>query len=123
MTPGRNAWLSTVSTALIISGNEVYTQIGFLSAQEVTQADALPHVPYKPGELYVGGSFWDTLKNIGSFIKENKLISKGAQLASQFVPQLAPIASTVGNVAESLGFGVGGARMSKQQLRRNLHEF
>lgn len=53
-----------------------------------------------------GRGLMDWLKKAGSFIANNSLISKGADLASKFLPpQYSGIASTISSGAKAVGLG------------------
>lgn len=59
---------------------------------------------------YRGRGIMDFLKKANTFVKDNQLISRGANLlapvvASRFGPGAAGILGKVGNVAGSLGYG------------------
>ena len=95
-------------------------QQNFVKREYVLQASSLTPYPAKfmTGDMY-GGAFWDSVKSglskAWDFIKNNQLISKAAKLASN-VPMLAPVASTVGNVAQAVGLGYGGKKMTRRQM-------
>lgn len=86
---------------------------GYIKESDVLQANQLPASPasFIESDIY-GGGFWDDVKSFASkahsFVKDNKLISKGlaniphpnGQLASQF--------------ASSIGYGSG--RTSRRQM-------
>jgi len=96
-------------------------QQNFVKREYVLEASSKPAYPAKfmNGDLY-GGAFWDSVKSglskAWNWIKDNQVISKVARLASN-VPAFAPIASTVGNVASSVGLGsAGGKKITRRQM-------
>ena len=72
---------------------------GVLTPDEVARASSLPVAPGVPKHDIYGGSFLDTLKNVGSYLKENRVISNIARSLPL------PFAQTLGNIAEATGYG------------------
>ena len=92
-----------------ISDGSVIQQIGVVSREDVLErAPELKMVDSRELRNAEGGDFLGTIKNIGKFIKDNKLISKIAKA----IPH--PAAQAIGSVADT--FGVG--KMSKAALMK-----
>lgn len=99
-------------------------QEGVLSATDIITATEMPAVTYDRSERFGGGDFLSSLHSFGSklndFLRESKLIST----VSGAIPH--PIATAVGTVAKSLGYGEnmggcdGSGRMTKSALRTRL---
>ena len=121
-------------TFTITSLGSAQHQIGVVSHMDVLNARKLPAMNYRA----VGGDFWTSLGNFATkahdWLKQNQVISKGAKLLGTVG---VPYASTIGDVASTLGYGrgglsiggtaiveshagVGGMRMTKAQIRKRL---
>lgn len=99
----------------IDSGN-VIQQVGVVTREDVLErAPELPEVDSRAlrHDEAVGGDFISTLRSIGKFVKDNKLISSVAKA----IPH--PIAQAVGSVAEHLGAG----RVSKAALKKQMAKY
>ena len=57
-----------------------------------------------------GAGLGDWLKKAFNYVKEHKLISRGATMLAPRAGSYAPVVSTVGRVASALGFGRRGNR-------------
>lgn len=83
------------------------------------------------GKRMKGGSFWDdmwkaiqaTAGDVNNFIKDNKIISKGSEIAKYVLPAVGlagavPLAAKVGEIAKSKGYGrkVKGGRVVGRPL-------
>lgn len=104
-------------------------QQGVVGKMDVLDAQKMPGVNYRDLQSLNGGDFLSSLRDFGSkinnFLKQSKIVSTvGKALGTVGVP----FASTVGNVASSLGYGgcdggvaiQGGKRMTKKQMRSRL---
>lgn len=60
----------------------------------------------KKGKGQSGAGFMDVVRKANDFLKSNKVISRGAKaLGGLLPPQYGAVASTVGDLAGSLGYG------------------
>lgn len=95
----------------IIDGSSA-TMLGVLSRNDVLNAQPTPSVSFADQNAIYGGSFFskirDALGKVGSFVKQNKLVSRGLQL----IPD--PRAQAASRVASSLGFGASGGRRGRR---------
>lgn len=92
----------------------------------------IPMVPYgySVSSLY-GGSLWDKIKSglskAWNFVKDQKLVSKGLNLAARALPQYAPALTSAANVAEQFGVGayqprvLGGRATNKREMRQHVN--
>jgi hypothetical protein len=115
-------------TFTLTSGNAL-NQIGVINKLDVLEAQKQSGVNIDQIEKLDGSSFFSVLKDVGKFVKDNKLISRGLSTASTLVPH--PVASsalgTASQVAKQLGFGyskggalIGGRRMTRSEMRDML---
>lgn len=95
---------------------------GCLSPNDVLECHNKPGVSLADVQNVSGsGDFWSGLKDFGSklynFIKKNQVVSRGLSL----IPH--PAAQVGSRVARAVGFGEGGARLSRAHMRRRLHQY
>lgn len=117
-------------TFTITSLGSAQHQLGVISKKDVLEARSLPSINYR----MLGGDFFTDIKNLGSnvldWLKNHKVLSTGAKIASNFG---VPFANSVSDLASSQGYGMvgglttggqalitGGARMTKAQIRKRL---
>lgn len=109
------------------------TNIGVISPKDVIDSESRPGISYADVEDVNGGDFWSGLKSFGSkllpflqkahdFVKEHKLLSRGLSM----VPH--PGAQGLSKIADTLGYGeggvlLGGAKLSRSQMRRRLNDY
>lgn len=92
---------------------------GFVTEKDVLEANSLPAHPINDVNTGIygagsGTSIGDLFKKAVSFVKENKLISRGLKTASQLFPGAAPYLQAVQPVAENLGYG--GRRATRKEM-------
>jgi hypothetical protein len=98
----------------IASAGQCQHQIGIISKQDVLSVRGSTGVSYR--DAREGGDLWSSVKDIASnvndFLKKTKIIST----VGKAIPL--PYASTIGNVADVLGYGMvrGGALVDREQL-------
>lgn len=119
----------------IYDGSSLTTSNGFtthtngdLTMQEVAAVPLNPEIGYTEfPSVLGGGDFWGSIKNIvgkiGSFLKNNKVISTIAPMLGNLLTPLlgpaAPVAANqIGQVAQRMGFGNGGYR--RRPLRQRI---
>jgi hypothetical protein len=115
------------------------TRIGIVSSKDILDCQQSPFISYADVQHVNGGDFFSGLKDfigkIGSFFKDNKIISsiakspilKGIDMLTGL--PVSQIGQRIGDVAESYGYGegcgegviIGGRSLKRSQLRKRLH--
>lgn len=110
----------TSGVVTIYDNQQVVQQTGVLTPQDVLESGSLPFIPSDQVVVRYGSGIWDSIKAGYNWIKNNKLVSKGAKLASSVLPpQYGAVAAQIGEVADKLGYGlVGGKKVTKAQLAK-----
>ena len=112
----------------ILSGTAV-SQIGTLSPNDVLHAQEDKSLTTDDLKNVYGGSFYTNLRKslgqVGKFIYNNKLISRGLSSVAPIAGPYSPYLNVASQVANALGAGeggaiVGGKKMSKKQLHDRL---
>lgn len=115
-------WITSTLPTLMVTTDKFHSSLsnGYLTAQDVAQANSLPAHPITTfhSEIYgSGGPFSDLLKRALGYVRENKLISKVALPAlAQVFPAAAPYLPAAQSIASSLGVGNGGRRTSRREM-------
>lgn len=125
----------------ITNSGSALTQTSVVSVQDVLNAQQNPMYSYLDVQEVNGGNFLSGLKNFGQkaisnigrankFLRDNKVISRGADVLGYVPGMIGDTARDVGAVASKYGYGyeqermggvvLGGRSMSKQQLRNRL---
>lgn len=130
-------------TFTITESGSAMVQTSVLSTRDVLEARANPMYNYLDVQEVNGGNFYSGLKNLGSkiyenlgkankYLKDTKLISKAANVASYIPGTPGVLAQDVEKAASSFGYGykkpkksmggvvLGGKRMTKNQLQNRL---
>jgi len=111
--------------AFNIVNGQCTQQLGVVTSQDVMNAMAgAPEIPYAQTKHVFGGSFWDTLKDIGSTVVQN--IPAAINLAKQVAPLFAAgmrkksrrVSRRRGGI-HSGGIISGGRRRSRKATRRH----
>lgn len=122
-------------TFTVQSMGQCSTQVGVITPQDILSCQERPAINYKDVENVNGGDFWSGLVNFGSklfpFLRDNKIIST----VSGMIPH--PIAQGISTAAKAVGFGMdgmmasgedggvllGGRRLHRQNLRKNMSKY
>lgn len=101
------------------------TNIGVITSQDIMDAQSSPWVDYNDVQDVNGGNFLSGLKSFGSklwsFVKDNKLLSKGLKaIPHPYAQAAAPFAESLGLGGVRAGVVVGGKSMSRRSLRDRL---
>lgn len=109
------------------------TQTAVISYNDIATAQQSPMYNYKDVQEVNGGNFMSGIKSlvpklqaVNKFLKDNKVISKAADVASYIPGFVGDAARDVSSIANKFGYGydggvvLGGAKMSKAQLQNRL---
>lgn len=108
-------------------------QNAVLSYNDILTAQQNPMYNYKDVQEVNGGNFMSGLKSLvpklksaNKFLRDNKVISRAADLGSYIPGMIGDVSRDVSSIASKYGYGVeggvvlGGAKMSKKQLQNRL---
>jgi hypothetical protein len=120
----------------IMESGAAVTQLSILTQQDVLNARNSPFVDYNDVQDVNGGNFYSGLKNFGNkllpyakkanqYLKDKKIISKGADALSYLPTRASPLLRGVSQVADAYGYGyedeggllVGGRQMNRKNLK------
>lgn len=114
----------------ITESGAAQTDLSVLSQMDVLDAKKTPWLNYNDVQDVNGGNFMSGLKNLGKtlskgnqFLKNTKLISRGADALSYIPGPQQDVVRGVGDIASYLGYGVvgdgitGGARLGRKNLK------
>lgn len=109
------------------------TQNAVISYADIRDAQQSPVYNYKDIQEVNGGNFMSgikslvpKLKNLNQFMKDNKVVSRAADVVSYVPGMIGDVAKDVSNIANKYGYGydggvvLGGAKMTKSQLKNRL---
>jgi len=108
--------------SITIANGNVIKQIGVLTRDDVLNAKTSDYtVEDLKSSAYSGGSFLSTIKDIGRFVKDNKVVSRALGAYGKSGAPYSEVAGIGSSIADALGAGVvGGKRVHKRALRRRL---
>lgn len=125
-------------TFTITNAGSALTQTSVLSTRDVLDSQQNQMYNYLDIQEVNGGNFMSGLKDVASkaysgirkgnqYLRDNKIISRAANVASYIPGTVGDVARDVGAVANKLGYGMrqggvvlGGKAMSKNQLQNRL---
>lgn len=138
-----NGWNNVIPTLYIVPVYEgTFTITGkgsgqiqnaVLSYNDILTAQQNPMYNYKDVQEVNGGNFMSGLKSLvprlksaNKFLKDNKVVSRAADVASYIPGAVGDVARDVSSIASKYGYGydggvvLGGAKMTKKQLQNRL---
>lgn len=120
-------------TFTITGTGSAQVQNAILSYNDILTAQQNPMYNYKDVQEVNGGNFMSGLKSLvprlksaNKFLKDNKVVSRAADVASYIPGAVGDVARDVSSIASKYGYGydggvvLGGAKMSKKQLQNRL---
>lgn len=120
-------------TFTITGKGSAQVQTAVLSYNDILTAQQNPMYNYKDVQEVNGGNFMSGLKSLvprlksaNKFLKDNKVISRAADVASYIPGAVGDVARDVSSIASKYGYGydggvvLGGAKMTKKQLQNRL---
>lgn len=112
-------------------------QLGVISPQDVLDAQENPAINYKDIEDVKGGDFWSGLRDFGAkllpYLEMANNLLKSTKIISNVASRIPhPVAQTIGQAANMLGYGeggddggvlLGGRRLGRHALHKRMSKY